>query len=307
MTSPAPSTVHAIDRRGLALAFGAYAIWGVLPLYFHFLTGVPALQILAHRVAWSMPLLVGIVLILKRGRATLAAARGRTLLLLFASSALIAVNWLVYIWSVQHGHVLEASLGYFMNPLINVALGIAVLGERLRKWQGVAIAIAGAGVTVMAVAGGGSIWISLTLAVSFGLYGLVRKIAAIDALGGLTVETVLLAPFCFAWLLYSAAHDATGFGQSLSLDLLILIAGVVTATPLLMFSAAARRLPLSTLGLLQYLSPTMQFGLALMLGEPLRPVHFITFPLIWSGCALFAWDSIRAARAPMPEVIKPIG
>jgi chloramphenicol-sensitive protein RarD len=298
---------HSLDRRGLTLAVGAYAIWGVLPLYFHILTGVPALQVLAHRVVWSLLLLVGLVLALKRGGAMLAVARGRTLLLLIASSALIAVNWLVYIWSVQHGHVLEASLGYFINPLVNVALGMAVLGERLRKWQRVAIGIAGAGVAVMAFSGGGAIWISLVLAASFGLYGLLRKIAAIDALGGLTVETILLAPLCVAWLLYSAGHDTTGFGQSWRLDALILAAGIVTATPLLMFSAAARRLPLSTMGLLQYLAPSLQFGLALLFGEALRPVHFITFPLIWAGCALYAWDSVRAVRAPVPADIKPIG
>ena len=300
----APST---LDRRGFALAVGAYGIWGVLPLYFHFLTGVPALQVVAHRVVWSLLLMVGLVLVLKRGRAMLAAARGRTLLLLVASSTLIAINWLAYIWSVQNGHVLEGSLGYFMNPLVNVALGIAVLGERLRKWQGVAIGVAGLGVAAMAVSGGGALWISLVLAISFGLYGLLRKIAAIDALGGLTVETIILAPICAAWLIYSARHDATGFGQSWRLDVLIVATGVVTATPLLMFSAAARRLPLSTMGLLQYLAPSMQFGLALLFGEPLRPVHFITFPLIWAGCALYAWDSVRAARAPAPVDIKPVG
>ena len=295
------TAVPSIDRRGLGLAVGAYAIWGVLPLYFHILTGVPALQVLAHRVVWSVPLLVGVVLLVKRGRATLAAARGRTLLLLVATAALIAVNWLVYIWAVQHGHVLEASLGYFINPLLNVALGIAILGERLRKWQGVAIAVAGLGVAAMAISGGGALWISLVLAATFGIYGLLRKIAAIDALGGLAVETLLLAPICLGWLVYSAAHDATGFGQSLRLDALILAAGVLTAMPLLMFSAAARRLPLSTMGLLQYLAPSLQFALALLFGEPLRPVHFIAFPLIWAGCALYAWDSVRAVRAPAPQ------
>ena len=294
-------TNASIDRRGLVLAIGAYAFWGVLPLYFHILAGVPALQVLAHRVVWSVLLLVGIVVILKRGRAVLAAARGRTLLLLAASAGLIAVNWLVYIWAVQHGHVLEASLGYFINPLANVALGILVLGERLRKWQGIAIGVAGAGVLLMTLSGGGSIWISLVLAVSFALYGLVRKVVAIDSLGGLTVETLLLAPLCLAWLVYSAGHDATGFGQSLRLDVLILLAGVITAMPLLMFAAAARRMPLSTLGLIQYLAPTLQFVVALALGEPLRPVHFIVFPLIWAGCALYAWDSVRAARAPQPQ------
>jgi chloramphenicol-sensitive protein RarD len=305
--APRMTATNLLDRRGLALAVGAYAFWGVLPLYFHVLTGVPALQVLAHRVVWSLLLLVALVFALRRGSEMLTAARGKTLLLLVASSGLIAINWLVYIWSVQHGHVLEASLGYFINPLVNVALGIAVLGERLRKWQGVAIGVAGAGVAAMAVSGGGAIWISLVLAASFGLYGLLRKVAAIDALGGLTVETILLSPLCLGWLVYSAAHDATGFGQSPRLDMLLLAAGIVTAAPLLMFAAAARRLPLSTMGLLQYLAPSLQFGLALLFGEPLRPVHFITFPLIWAGCALYAWDSVRAVRTPKPADIKPTG
>lgn len=285
------------DRAGIALAIGSYGIWGVLPVYFHILTGVPALQVLAHRVVWSVVLLVPIVLVLRRGRAIFAAARGRTLLYLVASAALIAVNWLVYIWAVQHGHVLEASLGYFINPLVSVALGIFVLGERLRRLQGVAIGFAGIGVVILAVSGGGAIGISIALALSFAFYGLVRKVAAIDALGGLTVETLLLTPLAAGWLLHAAQAGTTGFGQSTTLDALILAAGVITATPLLMFAAATRRLPLSMMGLLQYIAPTLQFCVALALGEPLHLVHLITFALIWTGCALFTWDSVRAARS----------
>ena len=285
------------DRAGLALGVGAYASWGVLPIYIHLLRDVPALELLAHRVLWSALLLVGIVLVLKRGRAMIAAARGRTLLYLLASTVMIAINWIIYIWSVQNGHVIEASLGYFINPLVNVALGMAVLGERLRRVQGVAIAIAAAGVLVMA-ASGGALWISLSLAVSFALYGLIRKIAAIDALGGLTMETLLLAPLCLFWLIHAAQAGDPAWGQSLSLNLMLMMAGLVTALPLLMFAAAARRLPYSTLGLLQYLAPTIQFGLAvLVFGETLHTAHIVTFVLIWAGCALYAWDSVRAARA----------
>ncbi|WP_404335473.1 EamA family transporter RarD [Sphingomonas sp. MMS12-HWE2-04] len=288
---------NAPDRAGIALAIGSYAIWGVLPIYFHLLSGVPALQVLSHRVVWSVVLLVPIVLALRRGRAVLAAARGRTLLYLIASAALIAVNWLVYIWAVQHGHVLEASLGYFINPLVSVALGILVLGERLRRLQGVAIGFAGVGVVILAVSGGGAIGISIALALSFAFYGLVRKVAAIDALGGLTVETVLLTPLAAGWLLHAAQAGTTGFGTSPGTNALILAAGVITATPLLMFAAATRRLPLSMMGLLQYIAPTLQFCVALALGEPLHLVHIVTFALIWTGCALFTWDSVRAARA----------
>ena len=285
------------------LGVGAYALWGVLPLYIHLLNHVPALQLLAHRVLWSLLLLGVVILIFRRGPALIAAARGRTLLMLFVSALLIAINWIVYILAVQHGHVLEASLGYFINPLLNVALGVAVLGERVRRVQGVAIAIAACGVAIMAAMGGGAIWISLVLAVSFGLYGLVRKVVAIDALGGLTVETLLLAPFCLAVLLYAGHNGDAAFGQTTRTDLLLIFAGAVTAAPLLMFAAAARRMPYATLGLLQYIAPTLQFLLAvLVFGEPLHPQHFLTFVLIWSGCGLYAWDSVRALRQPAVPV-----
>ncbi len=286
------------DAKGLALGVGAYVVWGLLPLYFHALKGVPALQVLAHRVLWSVVLLAITVVALRRARTIRAAARGRTLLLLAASAALIAVNWLVYIWAVQHNHVLEASLGYFINPLFNVALAVAVLGERLRRWQGIAIGVAGLGVAILAASGGGSLWISLILAVTFGLYGLLRKVAAIDALGGLAVETLMLAPIALGLVWQASAAGTGSFGHSLGTDLLLIASGAVTAAPLLMFAAAARRMPYATLGLIQYIAPTLQFTVAVLLGEPVRPVHLLTFGLIWAGCALYAADSIRGARTP---------
>jgi chloramphenicol-sensitive protein RarD len=283
-----------VNRTGLLLGIGAYVSWGLLPLYLRLLRGVPALQVLAHRVVWSLLLLAVIVLAMRRGRAIVAAARGRTLLLLCASAALIAVNWLVYIWAVQNGHVLEASLGYFINPLLNVALGMIVLGERIGTIQKAAVAVAALGVAVLAVAGGGALWISLTLAFSFGLYGLIRKVAAIDALGGLTVETALLVGPALAVLWLSPEPV---FGRGVTMDVLLVMAGAVTAAPLLMFAAAARRLRYSTLGLLQYMAPTLQFLLAVLLfQEPLRGAHIVTFVLIWVGCALYAIGS-RPPRA----------
>lgn len=288
-------------RNGLWLGIGAYALWGVMPLYFKLLAEVPALQVLSHRVVWSLLLLIGVVLALRRGAAIRAVARGRTLALLAVSALLIAVNWLVYIWAVQHAHVLAASLGYFINPLVNVALGMAVLGERIGRVQRVAIGVAAAGVAAIALTGGGAIWISLTLAVTFGLYGLVRKVVAIDALGGLTVETLLLAPAALAVILFAGASGTEAFGQDRTLDLLLILSGAVTAAPLLMFAAAARRMPYTTLGLLQYISPTLQFALAvLVFSEPLRPVHIIAFTLIWTGCALYAWGSLHPARVAVP-------
>ncbi|HEX8553135.1 MAG TPA: EamA family transporter RarD [Sphingomonas sp.] len=285
-------------RTGLFLGLGAYTMWGLLPLYLRLLREVPAMQVLGHRVLWSLLLLGVIVLVLGRGRAIVAAARGRTLLLLCASAALIAVNWYIYIWAIQSAHVLEASLGYFINPLVNVALGMAVLGERITRVQTAAIAVAGTGVAVMAVAGGGAIWVPLLLAVTFSLYGLVRKVVAVDALGGLAIETMLLAPPALAVILY--AGDAGVFGRDMRIDLLLVGAGVATALPLLLFAAAARRLRYSTLGLIQYIAPTLAFLQAVLLfGEPLRLVHLVTFALIWTGCAMYAWSSLRTPVPPL--------
>ena len=294
MTAQSPSTR---PNTGILLGIGAYVIWGLLPLYLKLLHAVPATQILAHRILWSVLLLAAIVLPLKRAGAIRGAARGRTLLLLMASALLIAVNWLVYIWSVQSGHVLEASLGYFINPLVNVALGVVVLGEKIRRVQWTAVALAGLGVLIMAASGGGAIWISLVLALSFGTYGLLRKIAAIDALGGLFVETLLLAPFAAGVLLLASAQGDAAFGHDRGLDTLLILAGAATAIPLLMFAAAARRMPYAALGLLQYIAPTLQFAEAVLIfGEPLRRGDLLAFGLIWTGLAIYAVDGIRVAR-----------
>lgn len=295
--------MDANTRSGLLLGLGAYLLWGLLPLYLKLLAGVPATQVLAHRVLWSLLLLGAIVILTRRVGAIRAAARGRTLLMLCASAALIFVNWLVFIWSVSSGHALAASLGYFINPLVNVLLGVIVLKERLSRLQGIAVGVAAAGVAAMAAEGGGLLWVPLVLAFSFGTYGLVRKIAAIDALGGLTVETLLLAPICAAILVFAHTGSEGAFGASMRLDVLLALSGAVTAAPLLMFAAAARKLPYSTLGLMQYIAPTMQFLEAVLLfGEPLRPLHFLVFGAIWLGCALFAWDALAASRrAPAAE------
>jgi len=291
-------TTHSPARTGLLLGIGAYVSWGLLPLYLRLLRGVPAAQVLAHRVVWSLLLLAALVLALGRGRAILAATRGRTLLMLLGSATLIAINWLVYIWAVQHGHVLEASLGYFINPLVNVALALLALGERIGALQKAAVAVAAAGVAALAIDGGGALWISLALALSFGVYGLIRKVAAIDALGGLTVETGLLVLPSLAVIGWAGAQEQGAFGHDPRLDLLLVLAGAVTAAPLLMFAAAARRLPYATVGLLQYIAPTLQFLEAVLLfGERLRPVHLVAFGAIWAGCALYAWALLRRPAA----------
>jgi chloramphenicol-sensitive protein RarD len=290
-------TDSSTTRAGLLYGVGAYLIWGFLPLFFKLLGEVPAAQVLAHRVIWSALLLLVLVVALRRLSAIRQATTWRVLGLLTISAALIAVNWLVYIWAVNSAHVLEASLGYFINPLVNVALGAAVLRERIRPVQGAAVALAATGVLAMAL-GGGALWVSLTLALSFGTYGLIRKVVAIDALGGLFVETMILAPFALATLAYVGSSGEAAWGRATDVELLLVASGVVTALPLLLFASAARRLRYGTLGLLQYMAPSMAFLLAVFVfGEPLRPVHFVTFGLIWIGCALYAWDSLRGARA----------
>ena len=288
-------TAH--PRAGLIYGIGAYTLWGVLPLYLHLLRSVPPAQVLSHRVLWSLLLLGAVVIATQRLRPLLAAARGRMLLMLTASAALIAVNWFVYIWAVANDHLVEASLGYFINPLVNVAMGTLLLGERLGKLQAAAIGIAGIGVLILAASGGGALWISLSLALSFGFYGLIRKIAAIDALGGLTIETAILAPLALAVLLYAGGNGTGAFGRDTTMELLLVLAGPVTAAPLLMFAAGARRLRYTTMGLLQFIAPTLQFLEAVLIyHEPIRTAQLATFALIWVGCGLYAWSSIVAAR-----------
>ena len=290
-------------RTGMALGIGAYVLWGGLPLFLKLLAGVPALQILAHRALWSLALLAGAATLLGRWPPILAHARNRrTLIMLAASATLIATNWLIYIWAVFDGQMLAASLGYFINPLVNVALGVAVLGERLRRLQALAVGLAAVGVSAMALSGAGGIWISLALALTFGVYGLVRKLVAPDALAGLLIETALLAPLAIGCILWSAGQGESAFGHAPGLDALLIMSGAVTAAPLLMFAAAARRMRYATLGLFQYIAPTMLFlESVLLFGERMTAVHIFTFACIWIGLAIYAIDGLRGARIePQP-------
>ena len=283
---------------GLLLGLGAYLIWGLLPAFLKTLGSVSPTEVLAHRILWSALLLGAIVTVGRRWTPVAAALRSpRVLGVLALTAALIGGNWLLYIWAVNSDHVLETSLGYFINPLLNVALGMVVLGERLGRVQLVAVLLAFAGVLYLALAQGALPWIALALATSFGLYGLLRKMAPVDALSGLLIETLLLAPAALLFVLYVEASGEGGFGGDTSISLLLVSAGAVTAIPLLMFAAAAKRLRLSTLGLLQYVAPTMQFLLAVFaFGEPLTSAHIVAFALIWSGLAVFAVDALGAER-----------
>ena len=286
-------------QRGFIAALAAYGIWGMLPLYFRALGPVPPLEVVSHRIIWSVALLLVILHFRKGyGRLLEVLTSPRLLLPLVASAALIAANWLIYIWAVQHGHVIGSSLGYFLIPMLNVLLGFAVLGERLTRLQWGAVALAGAGVTVLAAGALSTLWISLGLALTFGLYGLIRKVIPTGPMVGLAAETILLAPFAAIGLALWTAKGTLAFGTvPLRIDLLLIAGGAITTVPLLLFAFGAQRLRLATLGLLQYVGPTIQLLLGLFLfNEPLTEAHKIAFPLIWAALALYSWSALRASR-----------
>lgn len=294
------SDEHGLSRAGLLYGLGAYLAWGVMPLYFKLLAAVPATEIVGHRIVWSLVFLAALATLWRRWSAIRTAVTTRRVLMtLMLTAVLIAVNWLVYIYAVVSGHVLAGSLGYYLNPLVNVLLGVALLQERLSRAQLFAVFLAGGGVAVLAAGAGRDLWISLTLAFSFGLYGFLRKIAPVDSLEGLSVETALLAPLALGWILWLGQQGAGGLGHyDMSTDVLLVLGGAVTAIPLLLFTAAAKRLPYSTLGFLQYLAPSLQFLLAvLVFGEQLTTAHIICFGAIWTALAIFTVEGIRKGRA----------
>jgi chloramphenicol-sensitive protein RarD len=286
-------------RTGFALGLSAYFIWGVLPLYFKALADVAPTEIVAHRILWSVLFLAPLVL-LRRKLPAIGAAIGapRLAMLLALTASLIAINWTVYVYAVVRGHVLEASLGYYLNPLVNVLLGLALLKERLSAVQKAAVALAAAGVAILALRSGGALWISLTLAFSFALYGFLRKVAPVEALEGLAVETIFLTPIALGWILWLQHGGESAFLRDRTTDLLLIFGGALTALPLLLFTAAAKRLPYSTLGFLQYVAPSLQFLLAILVfGEPLSPAHILCFGAIWIALALFVGEGVRLGRA----------
>lgn len=287
------------ERRGVLLGVTAYLTWGLFPLYWPLLEPAGALEILAHRVVWSLLFVGGLLLVLRRASGGLPRDR-RRLGLLALAGVVIAVNWGIYIWGVNHKHVVETSLGYFVNPLVTVALGVVVLGERLRRLQWAAVGVAAAGVVVLTVDAGRPPWIALSLAFSFGGYGLIKKIVGVDPVKGLVVETSVLAPVAIGYLLVLGA-DGTGTFTSHGVGhaLLLVAAGPVTALPLLAFATAAGSVPLSQLGLMQYLTPTMQFLLGVLVRhEPLGAGRVIGFAFVWVALVLFTLDSASKRRRP---------
>jgi chloramphenicol-sensitive protein RarD len=305
LTQPAvpadqPSSSAPLDRIGLSAALGAYTIWGFLPVFFKQISAVPALEIIAHRVIWAVPLLIAIMAF-RRQMAEYWAALSQWALLrwMLASAVLISANWLLYVWAVNNGQILAASYGYYLNPLFNIVMGMLFLGERLNRTQYCAVGVALLGVLVMGAGAIDTLWISLSLAASFCAYGLVRKIAPVGSVAGLAIETSLLLPLAAAaayWYALSGPH--VGWGSDPRTTWILAAGGAVTAIPLLLFATAARRMSYSALGFIQYVGPTLQFLCAVMLyNEPLTTARITSFALIWLALAIFSWDALRRLRA----------
>jgi len=289
---------------GFALGLGAYGLWGVLPIYFEALRAVPPVDIVAHRVLWSLPFLA-VLVVLGGDRAKLRAAvrQQKTVGILFVTALLIGTNWLLYVKAVTSGHILAASFGYYLNPLANILLGRFVLREKLNRLQWTAVAIAAAGISVLAAGALGQLWISLALCVTFALYGLLRKIVPADALTGLAVETAILFPLAIAWLGWMLLASQPIFGSSTRDTGLLLLAGVISTTPLLLFTAAAKRLAYSTLGMLQFVAPTLQFLIAVLVyKESVTTADIVAFPAIWTALVLYVIAMFGSPKLPQaPE------
>ncbi len=288
--------------RGILYGIAGYGIWGLFPIYWKLLSHVPAIEVLAHRIVWSCVILMLTVAWLRRRGTPWPTVRPAVVAAYALAAALIAVNWFLYIWGVGHGRVLETSLGYFLTPLVNVLLGVVVLHERLRPMQWAAVGIATVGMAYLAIAVGGVPWIAVGLAVTFGSYGLVKKRAPLSALQGLTLETAILWLPAAALIGFGAFSGTGAFPSGLSrTDGYLLLGGLVTVVPLLLFASAVQRVPLSTMGILQYISPSIQFLLGTLLyHEPFGPAQLRGFIAVWVALAGFTADGLWARRAPSP-------
>ena len=298
---PIPPRPRQESLIGTAAALGAFGIWGVAPIYFNFVKAASPLEVLAHRIVWTVLLMAGLLLLPGPRRALRALLASRRWLVYLLTTTLISGNWLLFIWAVTHQRILEVSLGYFINPLVNVLLGVTFLHESLNRRQLAAVLLAIVGCANLVLGYGALPWVSLTLAISFGIYTLVRKKAAIDPVVGLLVETALLAPLALAYLLWLGHFGLGQFGAGWAMTLLLLASGAVTGVPLVLFMYGAQRLTLSTIGLLQYLAPTMHFLVAVLLyREPFTTAHMVTFACIWAGLALYSYDAAVRARPRQP-------
>ncbi len=284
------------QRRGFLLGVAAYTMWGIFPLYWTLLKPAGAVEILAHRICWSLVVMVALVLLLRRTAQLRAIfASPRLLLLLTVASVVIALNWGGFMWGVNNDRVVEVSLGYFINPLVTVLLGVVVLGERLRPLQWAAIGIAAAAVVNLTLDYGQPPWVAFLLAFSFGTYGLAKKKADVEAVESLTFETLVLTPLAIGYLVWLWANGSANFGAHGALHALLLITtGAITALPLICFGAAAIRVSMTTIGLLQYLAPTLQFALGvLVFHEEMTPAKWLGFSLVWVALVIFTGEALR--------------
>jgi chloramphenicol-sensitive protein RarD len=292
-------------NRGLWYGAAAYAIWGTFPLYWRLFAHVPTMQVLAHRIVWSFVALAAIILGV-RGPAVWRLVNGRVVAAYSVAAVLIGANWFLYVWGVNAGLVVETSLGYFITPLISVLLGVAVFRERLRPLQWLAVGLAAGGVGYLTIAYGSLPWLALGLAFSFGSYGLVKKQAPLGSLEGLTLETAILVVPAAAYLLMAAAGGTGSFMHAgTQTDLLLIGGGLVTIGPLLLFASSVQRAPLSMVGILQYISPTIQFLLGVfVMGEAFTRTQFAGFAIVWAAVAVFALDGVRARTAPAERGVR---
>ena len=306
-SSPKSMTDHQLKstQAGVLSAICAYLMWGFAPLYFKIIDHVPADEILIHRIVWSTAILLAIIVVTRKFRDFINVIKYKALLLkLTVTALLLAVNWFIFIWAVNNDHLLDASLGYYINPLLNVALGMIFLGERLRKWQTIAVGLAVVGVLIQVSILGSLPVISLALAGTFGVYGLLRKKLHVDSFVGLLVESLLMLPIALLyWFAFTGTATSNLFNNALSLNTLLILAGVVTTAPLLCFTAAAKRLTLATLGFFQYIGPSIMFLLATFAyNEPLLPAKLATFGFIWLALIVYSVDSMRARKQKKASV-----
>jgi chloramphenicol-sensitive protein RarD len=287
-------------NKGIVYAVAAYVLWGLLPVYLKWLHAVPALQVISHRIVWACLLLVGIIVVSRQWRTfTTNLLVPGILRIYFIAAVLIAINWLTYVWAVNAGFIIEVSLGYFINPVISVVLGVIFLHERLRPWQWLPVAMVVSGVLYLTVSYGALPWLALVLAFSFGTYGLIKKTAPLGALHGLTLETGILLLPALAYLIYMDASDQGAFLHAgATISGLLIAAGPVTAIPLLLFAAAARRIPLTLVGILQYIAPSLQFLLGVLVyHEPFSHAQLIGYGIVWAALIIFAMEGLHASRS----------
>ncbi|KFN01675.1 EamA family transporter RarD [Bacillus clarus] len=301
----------ALQKKGIIYAAGAYTMWGILPIYWKWVGEIPAEEILAHRIVWAFVFMLVVLGVTRRFRQFLGELvnlfkRPKLLISLMIASILISGNWFVYIWAVNHNHVIEASLGYYINPLISILLGTVILKEKLNFWQYVAVCLAGVGVIILTVRFGSIPWIALSLAFSFGLYGLTKKLLNYDAMIGLTMETMLVTPLAVIYLFMAGAHGFGSFGSiSMTSTLLLIGAGTVTALPLFYFAKGAQLIPLYMIGFLQYIAPTISLILGVFVfGEHFTSTHMMAFFFIWIALFVFSIAKTKFLLRKQPKFLK---